>query len=188
METSVLDYFQRVAAQWDSLRANYYDESVIVKALEHAQLTGVETVVDTGTGTGFMAAGVAPSAKRVIGVDFSAEMLNVARDNIAKLGLTNVVFRQGDMEHLPVEDGSADAVLANMALHHAPDPLAALREMTRVLQPGGRLVITDETRHPFEWFRQELADVWLGFTREEIENWFGAVGLAHLRCELVGRK
>jgi ArsR family transcriptional regulator len=188
MDTTVLNYFQRVAAQWDTLRANYYDESVIVKALEHAPVDKTQTVIDAGTGTGFIAASLAPFARQVIGVDFSDAMLNVARENIAKLGLTNVEFRRGDMEHLPLEDAGADAVFANMALHHAPEPRAALREMARVLKPGGRAVITDATRHAFEWFKTEMADVWLGFTREEIETWFASVGLSSFRYELVGTR
>ncbi len=127
MDTHVLEYFQRVAKQWDVLRSNYYDETVIVKTLEHAPLSKMQTVVDVGTGTGFMAAGLAPLARQVIGVDFSDAMLRVAQENMAHVGLSNVEFRQGDLEHLPLEDAAGDVVVANMALHHAPDPVAALR-------------------------------------------------------------
>lgn len=186
MDKTVLDYFQHVAKQWDTLRANYFDESVILKALEHAPLDKTQVAVDVGTGTGFVAAGLAPFAQRVIGVDFSEAMLDVARENLAKLGLTNVEFRQGDIEHLPLEDESADAVFANMALHHIPDPLIVLREMARVVKGGGRIVITDATRHTFEWFKAEMADVWLGFTRREIETWLETAGLSNVRYELVG--
>ena len=186
MDKTVLDYFQHVAEQWDTLRANYFDESVIVKALEHAPVAQTQVVVDVGTGTGFVAAGLAPFAQRVIGVDFSEAMLDVARENVAKLGLTNVEFRQGDIEHLPLENESADAVFANMALHHTPDPLIVIREMARVVKRNGRIVITDATRHDFEWFKEEIADVWLGFTRQEIESWFEAAGLSRVRYELVG--
>ncbi len=188
MDTQVLEYFQRVATQWDTLRSNYYDETVIVKALEHAPLAETQTVVDVGTGTGFMAAGLAPFARRVIGVDFSDAMLNVARENMAHVGLSNVEFRQGDLGHLPLEDAVADLVVANMALHHAPAPGAALREMARVCKPGGHVVITDAVRHPFEWFKTELADVWLGFTRVEIGEWFSGAGLSDHRYELIGKR
>lgn len=188
MDSQVLEYFQRVAKEWDVLRSNYYDETVIVKTLEHALLSKTQTVVDVGTGTGFMAAGLAPSAQKVIGVDFSDAMLQVARENMAHVGLSNVEFRQGDLEHLPLEDASGDVVVANMALHHAPDPAAALREMARVCKPGGHVVITDEQSHPFEWFKTELADVWLGFTREQIDQWFAGAGLSSRRYELIGKR
>lgn len=188
MDTNVLEYFQRVAKQWDTLRSNYYDESVIVKTLEHAPIAKTQTVVDVGTGTGFMAAGLAPLARQVIGVDFSDAMLAVARENMTKLGLTNVEFHQGTLQHLPLDNATADVVVANMALHHARDPVAALREMARICKSGGRVVITDAVQHTFDWFRTELADVWLGFTREEIENWFGGAGLSSRRYELIGKR
>jgi ArsR family transcriptional regulator len=188
VETNVLTYFQTIAREWDTLRANYFDESVIVKALEHAPLDKSLTVVDAGTGTGFVAAGIAPFAGKVIGVDFSEAMLAVARENFARLGITNCELRRGDLEHLPLEDASVDAVFANMALHHAPDPRHALEEMIRVLKPQGRVVITDAVRHGFEWFKTEMADVWLGFSREEIECWFASVGLSYFRYEILGRR
>ncbi len=188
MDVKVLEYFQRVAKEWDTLRSNYYDETVIVKTLDHAPLSKTQTVVDVGTGTGFMAAGLAPLARQVIGVDFSDAMLQVARENMAHVGLGNVEFHKGDLEHLPLEDATGDVVVANMALHHAPDPALALREMARVCKPGGHVVITDELTHPFEWFKTELADVWLGFTRDEIEGWFAGAGLSSRRYELIGKR
>jgi ArsR family transcriptional regulator len=188
MADSVLTYFQQVASQWDTLRANYFDESVITKALEHAPLDSSCTAVDVGTGTGFVAAGFAVAAGHVIGVDFSDAMLKTARANMDRLGITNVEFKQGTMEALPLGDASADALFANMALHHAPDPLAAVREMARVARPGSRVVITDATRHTFEWFKVEMADVWLGFTCAELERWFAAAGLVDFRYDFVGTR
>lgn len=152
-EGCVHEYFQRVATQWDTLRSNYYDEAVIVKTLEHAPISRTQTVVDVGTGTGFVAAGLAPLARQVIGVDFSDAMLAMARENVAHFGLTNVEFRQGEFGHLPLDDAIGDVVVANMALHHAPEPAVALREMARVCKLGGHVVITDAIRHPFEWLR-----------------------------------
>jgi ubiquinone/menaquinone biosynthesis C-methylase UbiE len=83
-------------------------------------------------------------------------------------------------------DESLDAIFANMYLHHIPQPLDAIREMVRALRPGGRLIITDMDRHPYEWLREELADVWLGFERSEIRDWFEQAGLVNIIVDCSG--
>jgi ubiquinone/menaquinone biosynthesis C-methylase UbiE len=65
-----------------------------------------------------------------------------------------------------------------MVLHHAVDTAAMLEEMTRIVRPGGTIVITDEVEHPYEWMWEEHADVWLGFTPEQVEGFFREAGLA----------
>jgi ubiquinone/menaquinone biosynthesis C-methylase UbiE len=85
--------------------------------------------------------------------------------------------RSGSVEALPVADGEAHAVLANMVLHHAPDPPGAIREMARALEPGGTLVITDADTHTHEWLRTEQHDRWLGFERGDVARWFREAGL-----------
>jgi ubiquinone/menaquinone biosynthesis C-methylase UbiE len=85
--------------------------------------------------------------------------------------------RAGDVESLPLNTAEVDAVFANMVLHHAPHPPAAIREMARVLKPGGRLVITDADTHTHEWLRTEQHDRWLGFEHADIIRWFGDAGL-----------
>src|SRR5262245_3582973 len=80
--------------------------------------------------------------------------------------------REGEIDSLPLRTGEVDVVLANMVLHHAPDPPRAIREMSRVLKPGGKLVITDADSHEHEWLRTEQHDCWLGFDRAEIARWF----------------
>ena len=111
-----------------------------------------------------MAAGLAPLVQRVYVVDGSAAMLEVARKNLSQFD--NVEYHQADGLDLPFPEESLDAVFANMYLHHCPDPLAAIREMVRVLRPGGRLVITDMDAHPYAWLKEEMADVWQGFERD----------------------
>lgn len=77
-------------------------------------------------------------------------------------------------------DATLDGVFANMYLHHAPDPLAAIREMARLLKPGGVLCITDLDAHDHEWQRAEMADLWLGFARDDIRRWFDEAGLSDI--------
>jgi ubiquinone/menaquinone biosynthesis C-methylase UbiE len=179
------EYFAKVAGEWDSLRGGYFGEEVRTAAIAKAYLRPEMVVADVGAGTGFVAAGLAPVVRQVHVIDGSAAMLDVARGNLN--GLNNVVYHLADGQSLPLPDGSLDAVFANMYLHHCPDPLVAIREMVRVLRPGGRLVLTDLYAHNNAWLREEMADVWLGFERAQVRAWLREAGLANLVVDGTGQ-
>jgi len=105
-----------------------------------------ERIVDCGSGAGadaLIAARLVGPEGRVIGVDMTPEMITRAHANAAESGLTNVEFREGTLEELPIDDRWADAVISNGVLNLVPDKAAALSEMYRVLRPGGRLQLAD---------------------------------------------
>jgi ubiquinone/menaquinone biosynthesis C-methylase UbiE len=179
-------FFERVATDWDAMRVAYYDERVIERMAAVSSLDARMTVTDVGTGTGFVAAGIAPRVKRVLAVDNSPAMLEVAKKNLGELGVANVDLLEGDARALPLESGSVDAAFANMVLHHAEDPGAMLREMARTVKHGGVVAIVDEVEHSYEWMREEHADVWLGFKKEQVEGFFREAGLSGYGYEAVG--
>lgn len=178
-------YFDQVASRWETMRKSMFGDDLRQAALERAGLSPQAVAVDLGAGAGFLARGLAPLVSRVHVIDFSLPMLEEARRNLADF--SNVEYHLAEGERLPLPDESVDAVLANMYLHHAPHPPAAIREMARLLRPGGRMVITDLDEHAHAFLREEQGDLWPGFRREELYAWLKEAGLVNLRVEDTGQ-
>jgi len=113
---------------------------------EFAKIKEGDTVLDLGSGAGndvFVARAITGDKGRVIGVDFTEAMIEKANKNNAKLGFTNVEFRFGDIENLPVEDNTADVTISNCVLNLVPDKKKAFAEIYRTMKPGGHFSVSD---------------------------------------------
>ena len=137
-----------------------------------------ETVLDLGSGAGmdaFLAARQVGPGGRVIGVDMTDAMLEKARENARKAGAANVEFRKGQIEDLPIEDESVDAIISNCVINLSPEKYRVFREAFRVLRPGGRMMISDLV------LERPLAPELIG----SVEAYLGCVGGASLRAEYL---
>lgn len=144
-----------------------------------ASLKEGETVLDLGSGAGFdcfLAADRVGRTGRVIGVDMTPEMVEKAADNARKDGVENVEFRLGDIEHLPVEDGSIDVIISNCVINLAPDKGRVFQEAFRVLKPGGRLMVSDIV------LTRPLPEV----VRNSVSAYVGCVAGASLKEDYLG--
>lgn len=174
--TRARDFFDAVGPEWDALRKIFNDDALRARAISRLIEPGM-TVADIGTGTGILATELCQLGLRVIAIDHSSRMLDAAKNKLETEHLTGVEFRQGEVGNLPLEDAEVDAALAHMVLRYLPSPGEAIREMARVVKPGGAVVVVDFVRHEHEWMRQELGVAWLGFELGEVEQWFGDANL-----------
>ena len=142
-------------------------------------------IADLGAGDGTFALLLAQGAKKVIAVDTSARMIEVGRDLALRNGISNVEFRPGDMEEVPIADAEVDLVFFSQSLHHALHPDRALKEAFRILAPGGRIVVLDLLKHRFEEARELYADEWLGFSEADVETMLEKAGFISVETSVV---
>jgi ArsR family transcriptional regulator len=172
-------FFAGAAGRWDRLRSELYGDA-FAQAAFLSLLPPHWIVADLGCGTGHVAARLAPHVRGVIGVDQSAAMLKAARKRTR--ALRNVELRQGSLEALPLDDGSVDGALVLLALTYVAEPARAVREVVRVLRPGGRAVVVDLLRHDREEFRRQMGQESSGFEPDALRGLLEGAGLQDVHC------
>lgn len=177
-------YFDQVAKQWDEMRQGFFPDEVRDAAFLAADIQPGKIAADIGAGSGFITEGLLDKGLHVIVIDPSEAMLAVMKQKFS--ANDTIDYRVGESSALPIPDAAVDYVFANMVLHHIEAPFEGIQEMVRILKPTGKLIITDLDEHEFEFLRTEQQDHWLGFKREDIENWFSKSGLKYVKVDCVG--
>lgn len=145
-------------------------------------------IADLGCGEGYLTIEAARFARRVTAVDRSDAVLARARELARRRRLTNIRWKRGDIESLPLRDASVDLALLSQALHHADDPARAVSEAVRIVKPGGRVLVLDLRSHDQAWVRERLDDRWLGFDEKQLATLLEDAGLKDVRVTVGARR
>ena len=160
--------FERNASRWETLRALHVpDADVNAAILEALGKRAVGRLLDVGTGVGRMLQLLAPQASTSVGIDRSPDMLRFARENLVKTGI-RADLRQGDMYSLEMEDASFDTIVLHQVLHYAHHPEAVMTEASRLLAPGGMMIVVDIAPHEHDEFRSRFGHGRLGFADDQM--------------------
>jgi SAM-dependent methyltransferase len=145
-------------------------------------------VADLGCGEGYLTIEAARWASTVVAVDRSDQVLRRARALARRRRVSNVIWKKGELEKLPIKDESVQIALLSQALHHAHDPMRAVREAARITTPGGRLLVLDLRSHEEEWVRAKLGDRKLGFADDELKTMLADAGLEDVKVGVGARR
>jgi len=152
------------------------------------RLTPAITIADLGAGEGLVSQLLARRAAHVWCIDNSPRMVEVGTELAVKNGLTNLAYKLGDIESVPLADGSVDLAILSQALHHAQHPQKAIDEAHRILRPGGQVLILDLKSHTFEKARDLYADIWLGFKESSLHGFLKKAGFESVEVTTVARE
>jgi ArsR family transcriptional regulator len=166
-------FFAGAAGQWDKLRAELYGDRFTTAAML-ALLPPTSVIADLGCGTGRLVEEIAPFAGRVIGVDNSPAMLKTAKKRTADL--PNVDLRSGELQSLPIAAGECDAAMLLLTLTYVADPAVVLKEVARILKPGGKAVVIDLMPHDREDFRRQMDQQSMGIESDRMREMLGHAG------------
>ncbi len=180
--TKSQEFFSSAVGKWDRMREELFGAHFHLQAA-CGLLDASWTIGDLGCGTGVMTAALAPFVAKVVAVDNSAAMLAAAKRRLS--GEASVDFRRGDLEDLPIADGELDAAVLTLVLPYLADPGGALKEVARVVAPGGRLLVTDLLPHDRDSYRQQLGHQWLGFSEGQMTSWLTDAGFHSPRLQAL---
>jgi ubiquinone/menaquinone biosynthesis C-methylase UbiE len=186
IEAHERDYFEQIAPRWDAYVASAYEVELQERLTRLLPWHQNMTILDVGTGTGYLAGMMAPLVGNVIGVDCAPSMLTRAGEKMAQEEYHHISLREGMAEHLPIATGSVDVAMCHMLLHHVVSPRTVLGELRRVVRPGGYVVIIDAHTHTHHWTPEAFGDLHYGTDLRKVQKHLSTLQVQTLQVENAG--
>lgn len=163
------EFFDTMAAQWPEIREELMGDFDLSSAVA-GKVDSCSKIADLGCGDGELLSVVMKGDRKVIGVDRSSRMLDLAEERLSKISGGSFDLRPGELSSVPVRDGEVDCAVINMVLHFLDRPGDAVGEASRIVRSGGKLIIAEFDSHGDESFRERFGHRWLGFSEEMINR------------------
>ena len=173
-------FFGTLGGEWAELRNDMFGAAIQFEPML-SLLDPSWVVADLGCGTGASAAEIAPWVSGIEAIDREEGMLEAASSRLQSY--EHVRYHQAELTDLPLEDASVNAALISLVLHHMEDPLAAIEEALRIVEPGGPVIVVDMVEHDRALYRDSMGHMHLGFSCEEIESWASKSGCERVRIQ-----
>lgn len=183
LQNSNKEYFDANATQWNGMRSEFFPSTIRSFAADKLDVKANEIAADIGAGSGFITQELLDRGLKVFSIDHSEKMLEEIQKNLRDKG--DVTTLPGDAESLPLSNEAVNYAFANMFLHHVQNPLNTIKEMVRIVKPGGKVCITDLDTHTFDFLVEEHHDRWMGFERTDIQEWFKKAGLENIEIDCI---
>ncbi len=158
----------------------------VADVLEKTELPAQTLAMELGPGEGEFLDTLSSRFDRVYAVDNSSEMLVISEQRVKENNLHNVQFVHGEIDTLNELNEQFDCIVANMVLHHVASPFGIFSWVSRLLKPGGSLLVSELSSHDQEWVKESCGDLWLGFSVEELDGWAQEAGLEIGESQFLG--
>ena len=158
----------------------------VADVLEKTELPTQVLAMELGPGEGEFLDTLSSRFQRVYAVDNSSEMLAISQQRVQSKGLHNVQFVHGEIDTLNELNEQFDCIVANMVLHHVASPFGIFSWVSRLLKPGGSLLVSELSSHDQDWVKESCGDLWLGFSVEELDGWAQETGLQIGESQFLG--
>lgn len=142
-------------------------------------------IADLGCGDGTLTIEMSRFAKSVIGIDYNADTLAIARQRVARMNIQNVTLVSERLESLSLPSNSIDIAFFSQSLHHLPNPQKGLNEAVRILRLGGKIIIMEIARHQETWVQEKLGHAWFGFEQDDLKSMMEKTNLKNLYLEVL---